>query len=149
MSDNKRQNTYVVKQGFLPRRDPRPSMQIISHSYRGPLPSPGVLQGYESVLPGAADRIITMAEKQAQHRQELEKIACRSEAKNSFTGVVMAGTVVVLITVPAILTGNTVLGGIIGGAGLFGLVGAFIYGTRAQQEQKQKQNQNQNQNQKN
>lgn len=30
--------------------------------YSGPLPPPGAMQGYEDVLPGSADRILTMAE---------------------------------------------------------------------------------------
>ncbi|MDR1205511.1 MAG: DUF2335 domain-containing protein [Peptococcaceae bacterium] len=138
MSSSKRQNTDVIKHDQrVP--DNRTQGVLYSHIHSGPLPSPEILQGYESVLPGAADRIIAMAEKQAQHRQEIEKIAYRSESRNSFTGVVMAGAVVVLISVPAILSGNAVIAGLLGSAGLVGLAGAFIYGTRAQQKQKQKQ----------
>ena len=37
--------------------------------FSGPLPHPEDLAKYEQVLPGAADRIISMAEQQAAHRQ--------------------------------------------------------------------------------
>jgi len=41
--------------------------------FSGPLPHPDDLAKYEQVLSGAADRIISMAERQAAHRQSLEK----------------------------------------------------------------------------
>jgi uncharacterized membrane protein len=41
--------------------------------FSGPLPHPEDLAKYEQVLPGAADRIIRMAEQQAAHRQNLER----------------------------------------------------------------------------
>lgn len=40
--------------------------------FQGPLPHPEILAGYDQVLPGAADRIITMAEKNQAHRHALE-----------------------------------------------------------------------------
>jgi uncharacterized membrane protein len=40
--------------------------------FQGPLPHPEILAGYDNVLPGAADRIISMAEKNQAHRHELE-----------------------------------------------------------------------------
>lgn len=36
--------------------------------FSGPLPTPEHLKGYEECCPGAADRIITMAEKEQEHR---------------------------------------------------------------------------------
>lgn len=38
-------------------------------AFSGPLPPPEVLRGYNDVLPGAAERIFTMAEAQAEHRR--------------------------------------------------------------------------------
>lgn len=40
--------------------------------FQGPLPPPEILAGYERALPGAADRIVTMAEKNQAHRHALE-----------------------------------------------------------------------------
>lgn len=42
-------------------------------SFSGPLPHPKHLSEYEKISPGAADRIITMAEESQEHIQELDK----------------------------------------------------------------------------
>lgn len=42
-------------------------------AHAGPLPSPDVLAGYESIVSGAAERIICMAEKQQSSRIDLER----------------------------------------------------------------------------
>jgi len=41
-------------------------------SFDGPLPPPAVLDAYDRTLPGAANRIITMAEAELAHRHKLE-----------------------------------------------------------------------------
>jgi len=41
-------------------------------SYHGPIPHPSDLERYEAVLPGAADRLISMAEEESKHRQKQE-----------------------------------------------------------------------------
>lgn len=41
--------------------------------YQGPLPPAEHFAAYNDILPGAADRILTMAEKEAGHRHEIEK----------------------------------------------------------------------------
>lgn len=43
--------------------------------YQGPLPLPNHFEGYERVLPGSAERIIAMAEKEQDHRIGQEKQA--------------------------------------------------------------------------
>lgn len=37
----------------------------IQSEYSGPIPPPNIIKGYEQVLPGSADRILKMAEKQS------------------------------------------------------------------------------------
>ena len=46
-----------------------------TESFSGPLPPAAELAAYDKVHPGAADRIIRMAESYAEHTQELEKTA--------------------------------------------------------------------------
>ena len=41
-------------------------------AFQGPIPHPAHLAGYEEILPGSANRIISMAEKEQIHRQGLE-----------------------------------------------------------------------------
>lgn len=45
-----------------------------SVSVSGPLPHPEFFQAYERTLPGAADRILTMAEKQQDHRHSQQSV---------------------------------------------------------------------------
>jgi len=47
-------------------------MQTLMY-HSGPLPSPEVFGKYDEILPGAADRILKMTEKQLEHRIENEK----------------------------------------------------------------------------
>ena len=79
-------------------RDDRASTEVIERkvellaryfavSHSGPLPPPNTLAGYEKVLPGAAERILSMAEKQAGHRQSLEKTTVRSRIHNEDRGL--------------------------------------------------------------
>jgi uncharacterized membrane protein len=44
--------------------------QELSVSYQGPLPTSREFAGYEQVLPGAANRILAITEKEAEHRRE-------------------------------------------------------------------------------
>ena len=39
--------------------------------YSGPIPPPRLLQDYENIVPGLADRIMTLTEKQSSHRINL------------------------------------------------------------------------------
>ena len=41
--------------------------------FSGPIPPPSVLQKYNDVCPGCAERILTMAEKEADHRRRMEE----------------------------------------------------------------------------
>lgn len=58
----------------------------MSQSFTGPLPPPEALANYEQASPGAADRILRMAEGQQQHRHGLERQAVSSEHRRSLLG---------------------------------------------------------------
>ena len=64
--------------------------QILSataQAFSGPLPPPEILAKYNSVVPNAAERIITMAETQAAHRQRMESKVIESNVRNSQLGL--------------------------------------------------------------
>ena len=58
-----------------PQGEPR----VVSHKtalqvrFQGPLPPPAILEHYDRIVPGAAARILVMAENQSKHRQVLER----------------------------------------------------------------------------
>ena len=66
-----------------------PGPLIVTHAYfRGPLPPPALLEQYERAQPGAADRILTLAEDQqcVRHRMEERTLgaAIGSEARGQW-----------------------------------------------------------------
>ena len=63
-------------------------VQVHGEIHSGPLPAPQILLQYNQIIPGAADRIIVMAEQQASHRQKLEQIVVKSGARDSLLGLI-------------------------------------------------------------
>lgn len=55
------------------------AVQVQQTLYQGPLPAPEALERYESTLPGAANRIICMAEDEMKHRHAQELVALQSD----------------------------------------------------------------------
>jgi len=45
----------------------------VSEQFQGPLPHPSVLERYEGLLPGAADRIFVRFEEESKHRHEMDR----------------------------------------------------------------------------
>jgi uncharacterized membrane protein len=60
--------------------------QEVSVSYEGPLPTSREFAGYEQVLPGAADRILTITEKEAEHRRANQDKLVNASIKYSGRG---------------------------------------------------------------
>lgn len=50
------------------------------HAWQGPLPAPEDLKRYDIIVPGAADRILSMAEEEMKHRHSKENrtLKCNS-----------------------------------------------------------------------
>jgi uncharacterized membrane protein len=91
------------------------------------------LEGYESILPGAAERIFALVENQSNHRQGLENKAISIEGRNSLLGIITGGFIGsagLCIAGFCIYGGHDRAGMALGGATLVSLVGPFIYGTR-------------------
>ena len=58
--------------------------------YVGPLPASAEFSGYEQAMPGAADRILAMAEKEAEHRRRNEDKIVEHSVRKSGRGQVFA-----------------------------------------------------------
>lgn len=98
-------------------------------SFTGPLPPPSLLASYDQVAPGLADRIVTMAEKQAVHRQGIECKLVEGSIFAAKAGMV-CGLVValaVLLTAGWIAThGGAWPGALLGVGDLTALVTVFV-----------------------
>jgi uncharacterized membrane protein len=113
------------------------------YTYSGPLPHPEILEHYDRIVPGGAERIFAQFESQSLHRQRIEYRVIRS---NSF--VQIFGAISALILGLAAIGGGLFLvykGKSIEGFGAFftglaSLVGVYIYGKVSQSsERKSKQ----------
>jgi uncharacterized membrane protein len=62
---------------------------VFTESYEGPIPHPSIIKGYEDVLPGAADRILKMAEGQSLHRRKLESRVVLFDVAQSYSGLIL------------------------------------------------------------
>src|SRR5438552_10293716 len=75
------------------------AVRIQAATFSGPLPPPEALERYNQILPGAAERIIAMAESQHTHRQGLEKHVIHSNVSaqklGTILGFIVAMTVVI------------------------------------------------------
>jgi uncharacterized membrane protein len=114
-------------------------MQVSAqYSFSGPLPPPEVLAKYNQALPGAAERILAMAEAQSKHRQSVETNVVNSnvfvQKVGPFLGFIVAMTAVVG-GIFLVLKGKDGYGlaAIIGA--LASLAGVFIYGKHQQQKE--------------
>lgn len=107
-------------------------MKIESASWLGPLPPPGALRLFEDVVPGSAERILAMAERQADHRIQMEKKIIRGDFTQSYLGLAagfILSTMVILGGIYLISLGHDWAGGGLIGLNLVGLAGVFVYGS--------------------
>lgn len=109
-----------------------------SVSMSGPLPPPSILAGYEQVLHGAAERIVSMAEKEQEHRHSFDNKCQRTDSRDSLLGILCAfllgiaalfAGVIVIMRVPNKV--GAVTGSVLGISGIASIVATFIRGTKA------------------
>ena len=123
--------------------------------WQGSLPPPSMLQQYDDALPGAAERIMRMAEAQenqriqAENRRieqddrrieqddrriEMEKASAAVASKRGYLGLAGAFALALLliaIGAHAVVWGNPWVGVAVIGANIAGIAGIFVYGTNA------------------
>jgi uncharacterized membrane protein len=114
--------------------------------YSGPLPHPEILGGYEKVLPGSADRIFKMAEKQLDHRISNENKLVNAENQIRLFGLITGFLIAIFGLGGAVYlgyNGKTLESGIMSGGTLVGLVTVFVKGSGNNNQEKEKIVQNQ------
>lgn len=120
----------------------RPTMVSASRaemsSYSGPVPPPAIAQGWDAIVPGAANRMLTMAENQSNHRISIEAKVVESNITNEKRGQNYAFVLAVLVIVGAfyLLATNhdiTGFGTLLTGVG--SLVTLFVVGKKQGQKE--------------
>ncbi len=139
LSEKKQQELPLDPEADLanPEQVKRAIAEVIQSEFSGPIPPPNIIAGYENVVPGAADRIISMAETQARHRQTLETLEVKTEARDSLLGILFAfilgigsitACIVIVIKVPQ--NAGAIAGSLLGVTGIGSIVSAFLKTTR-------------------
>ena len=107
--------------------------QVIQTQMRhsGPLPPPDQLAEYEEVLPGLAERIVRLTEKEQDHRHDIVSQALRRSARLRERGQAM-GMAALLITLGFCVylasVGQPITAGTVAVALVIGVVGIFVTG---------------------
>jgi len=110
--------------------------------WSGPLPHPEFAREYEGLCPGALDRLLSMVERQSDHRQEMEKLSVQAQIKDlnddrlerkrgQIFGLVIALAFILVGGGAAIFAENMsgqIAGAVFGGTGAIGLVSLFVIG---------------------
>ncbi len=74
-------------------------------SWSGPLPSPEDFERYEKVLPGSMDRVLTVMEKQADHRMAEETKEQDARIRQTKTGQLIGASLVTLFGIFSFILG--------------------------------------------
>jgi uncharacterized membrane protein len=111
--------------------------RITSERFQGPIAHPRHLREYEEILPGAAERILAMAESELRHSQEMQVRVVDAEVNNVKSGRAYGFSALVLIISAA--GGAAYLDQIaialaFLGTGVLGIITTLVTGRRNQRE---------------
>lgn len=113
----------------------------VEHSlFIGLIPHPEILERYEKIFPGAAERILKMAEEQSLHRRTQESRVIGSDILNSRLGLIFAliiGLAGIIGGAVCIVNGKEVSGSIFGMTCIATLVGVFVYGSQNRRKERE------------
>lgn len=106
------------------------AISIYNESFAGPIAHPRHLAEYDRILPGAAERIVAMAERQQQHNIELNNRSIDAAITDERRGMYIGAGILVLCIAAAFVSGvfadNTVLAGIFLAGAVLSAVGQFV-----------------------
>lgn len=127
----------------LPEDQAEEVIQMIVHKqeFSGPFPPPNVLNSYEQVQEGFADRVMALTEKQQKHRHDIESRsvdAAISAEKRGQNYALFLSVLIIIGSIYLIDAGKEWSGSILAGGTLTGLAYIFITGRKQAQKDKPK-----------
>jgi len=117
------------KQGRLASQQSNSTKSVAADYHEGPLPSPLVLEKYDLIVPGAAERILAMAEKDQDEFLKLRKFQVRSSTFQVYLGQFFAFLFCIgslYISYTAIINGQPWAAAILGAMGVASVVASFL-----------------------
>ena len=112
--------------------------QFIMQRRSGPLPTPEEFDEYNKVLPGAADRILKMAEDLTSYESKKLTEDSKIKSRNSLLGLIFAfltSTFVLIVSYAAIMKGEGLVSLGLVVAELAALITAFVYNKNQDNEE--------------
>ncbi len=121
----------------IPAQHPRLHVNHVKASaFSGPLPPPDIMEGYNNIVPNAAERIITVFESEVKHRHDLERKQVEDENQDRIRAhrLIMLGQVMGFILAVAFIASGTFLifhnkqvsGTIVSTTAMLGIIAAFL-----------------------
>lgn len=114
---------------------------IMERMFSGPLPPPEFLAQYKSILPDAPERIMAMAEKEQQHRHDVDNAMVKGGLKQRSRGQILGFILALLFGAASLilgLKGQTTLAGILGTTTVIGLATVFVLNKKPSKDDDQK-----------
>ncbi len=112
---------------------PKGQVQVSEEHFSGPLPRPDIMKGYDDIVPGAAERILKMAEEESQHRHKLETTLLSQDHEQTIKSqrnalfIAIMGLAVIPLTI--YIASNLIveiLGSVVGGIPVLGIIFSLI-----------------------
>ncbi len=107
------------------------AIQQTTEHFSGPIPRPDILRHYNEIVPGAAERILKMAEEDARHQRDIEMAALDAAKTESARGQhygFLIGLSALITTGIALYLGYDKVAMVLGGTTVVGLVTVFVTG---------------------
>ncbi|MEU3422390.1 DUF2335 domain-containing protein [Streptomyces murinus] len=110
----------------------------VRRSYKGPIPDPETLRGYEAVQAGFAERIMAMAEREQEHRHGMDTLDANQAfrlASRGQTFALIALAIMASLAITLALMEEPAWAAVVGGIDVAAVVGVFITGRRSSTEE--------------
>jgi len=128
---SKKKNNPPAKIKAKNSSPPQGKLQQASQQYPGPIPPPEVLHSFDQIIPGAAERILVMAEKNGKQQREIEKASltlASDEVKRGQRFGLTIGILAFATCIIALILGSEKTAIALGGTTLIGLFAVFVTG---------------------
>lgn len=78
-------------------------VEHIEQLFQGPIPPPNIMEAYDRILPGSADRILKLTEQQFEHRIAIENKVIDSKIISERRGTLLGFSLAVFIILASVI----------------------------------------------
>lgn len=113
--------------------------EVLMSAYSGPIPPPEILEKYENLAPGTAEKLINQTLRQSEHRMNIENKVIDSKISDSKLGIILGfilGLVALIGSFYLISIGKDIVGVGVLIISIGSGVANFIYATKSNREER-------------